>query len=113
MKGVLAGFAAAMLTISLAAAQEAAPPKAVAPAAQARFEEIARFKSDMARQGVGVDAEHVYPVTDQGIAKLDKKPASPSPSGKERRTAPSSTSTAPSWSMARFTRVIRTIRRSP
>ncbi len=38
-----------------------------------RFDEIARFKADMARQGIAVDASHFYAVTDQGIAKHDKK----------------------------------------
>jgi hypothetical protein len=40
---------------------------------QARFEEIARFKSEAARQGVAADADSFYPVTDQGIAKHEKK----------------------------------------
>lgn len=38
-----------------------------------RFEEVLRFRSEMARQGVAVDAAHVYAVTDQGLAKLDKR----------------------------------------
>lgn len=37
-----------------------------------RFTEFARFASPFARQGIAVDAAHVYPVTDRGIAKLDK-----------------------------------------
>ena len=78
MRGILAGLVAAALAAMPAAAQEAAgPQKAASPTAQARFEEIARFKSDLARQGVAVDAEHVYPVTDQCIAKLDKKSGKP------------------------------------
>src|SRR5215212_9975990 len=40
---------------------------------QARFEEIARFKSEAARQGVAADADHFYSVTDLGIAKHEKK----------------------------------------
>jgi hypothetical protein len=88
MRAGLAGLVAAALTISLAMAQEAVPP--------ARFEEIARFKSDLARQGVAVDAEHVYPVTDQGIAKLDKKSGKPVAEWKGPRTGRSSISTAAS-----------------
>lgn len=43
-----------------------------AAAAARRFTEVARLRSPLARQGVAVDAAHVYPVTDRGIAKLDK-----------------------------------------
>ena len=38
-----------------------------------RFEEVARFDVPEARQGVGVDAQHFYAVTDLGLAKYDKK----------------------------------------
>ena len=78
MRAGLAGLvAAALAAMPAAGAGAAGPQKAASPTAQARFEEIARFKSDLARQGVAVDAEHVYPVTDQGIAKLDKKSGKP------------------------------------
>jgi hypothetical protein len=63
-------FLIAAFACTSAAAQE--KPQAPGSTSQ-RFEEIARFKSDMARQGIAADAEHIYPVTDQGIAKLDKK----------------------------------------
>jgi hypothetical protein len=63
----VAGLVAALTALPIAAsAQTAEPPKP-------RFEEIARFKSDFARQGVAADRDHVFPVTDQGIAKLDKR----------------------------------------
>jgi hypothetical protein len=39
---------------------------------EGRFEEIARFKSDMARQGIAADQDYFYAVTDQGIAKHEK-----------------------------------------
>ena len=52
----------------------AQPPPAPAPQSpQPRFEEVARFKSDMARQGIAADAEYFYAVTDEGLAKHEKK----------------------------------------
>jgi hypothetical protein len=38
-----------------------------------KFEEIVRFEAAEARQGVAVDAQHFYAVTDLGIGKYDKK----------------------------------------
>lgn len=63
-------FVIAALVSAPAAAQESSPSSA---STGPRFVEIARFKSDMARQGVAADADFFYPVTDQGIAKHDKK----------------------------------------
>ncbi len=59
----------AALFVGQAAAQEAQPKPQ--PSA-ARFAEIARFKSPAARQGVAVDAGHVYAIADRAIAKHDK-----------------------------------------
>lgn len=64
--------ALALLAGRSAWSQQPAAEKPV-PAPAAHFEEAARFKSDAARQAVAVDAEHVYPITDRGIAKLDKR----------------------------------------
>src|SRR5678815_2243433 len=36
------------------------------------LEEIARFNAPEARQGIAVDAQHVYAVTDRGIGKYEK-----------------------------------------
>ena len=38
-----------------------------------KFEEMVRFEAAEARQGVAVDAQHFYAVTDLGIGKYDKK----------------------------------------
>ena len=38
-----------------------------------RFEEIRRFKAPEARQGVAVDAQHFYAITNRAIGKYDKK----------------------------------------
>ena len=47
---------------------------AALPAAQSarELEEFGRFNAVEARQGVAVDADHFYAVTDRGIGKYDK-----------------------------------------
>jgi hypothetical protein len=59
-------------------AQTAAPPATTATTAPTapppirQFDEFARFAANEARQGIAVDANHFYPVTDLGIAKHEK-----------------------------------------
>lgn len=67
-----------LTTLSVICALACMPAMAQQPGSspkpdQARFEEIARFKSEAARQGVAADAEYFYAVTDLGIAKHEKK----------------------------------------
>ena len=83
-----------------------------AEAAKPRFEEAARFKADFARQGIAVDANHFYAVTDEGIAKHDKKPANWSANGKAKKKDRSSASIRRPSSMARSTPAIPIIPRS-
>lgn len=67
---ISAAIAVLIVVTGAAAMAQQAPPAEVA---KPRFEEVARYKSEHARQGVAVDADHVYPIADQGIAKLDKR----------------------------------------
>jgi hypothetical protein len=59
-----------------------------------KFEEIARFEAAEARQGVAVDAGHIYAVTDLGIGKYDKKTGKLVASGKLQKADRSFISTA-------------------
>ena len=52
--------------------QPSPPPPANPKPVLRSFEEIARWGSPDARQGIAVDAKHVYAVTDYGITKHDK-----------------------------------------
>ncbi|MBR0643716.1 hypothetical protein [Plastoroseomonas hellenica] len=56
--------------LALAGSASAQAPAPATP--RHRFIEIARFPSPFARQGIAVDQGFIYPVTDRGIAKLDK-----------------------------------------
>lgn len=66
---VLAGALAA----SAASAQEAAPPAAATIPPSRDAEVVGRFQAPEASQGVAVDRDHVYAVSNSVIAKYDKK----------------------------------------
>jgi hypothetical protein len=59
--------------LSSMAAGVAVATHAGATPAQRRFREVSRFEAPEARQGVAVDAAHVYVVADTQVAKYDKK----------------------------------------
>jgi hypothetical protein len=55
-----------------------------------RHEETKRFKADEAHQGVAVDDEHFYAITNAAIGKYRKDTASASAAGRNQRTGTSS-----------------------